>query len=180
MAQTSPFLCPCACSHICDILLSVQILIPLNVSAINWERSAFFVVCSAVFLVFFFLNVLQNVNCCLKEIEIFFVLWITVIQYEIIAWVTCLVKTEVHVLGKCYFVFLYVVLFKLNFLTAGLRWLVAWFFFIYIWLKTCFSSIPSYSSLFFNISKQVILNEIVYSTMNNIFSTSIHPHIHLS
>lgn len=51
-----------------------------------------------------------------------------VIQYETIAWVTCLIKTEVHVLGKCYFVFLHVVLFKLNFLTAGLRWLVACFF----------------------------------------------------
>lgn len=131
MAQTSPFLCPCACSHICDILLSVQILIPLNVSAINWERSAFFVVCSAVFLgLFFFFKCVAKCKLLLKRNRDFFcIVNNCVIQYEIIAWVTCLVKTEVHVLGKCYFVFLYVVLFKLNFLTAGLRWLVAWVFF---------------------------------------------------
>lgn len=79
---------------------------------------------------FFFFKCVAKCKLLLKRNRDFFcIVNNCVIQYEIIAWVTCLVKTEVHVLGKCYFVFLYVVLFKLNFLTAGLRWLVAWFFF---------------------------------------------------
>lgn len=96
--------------------------------AINWERSAFYVVCSAVFLFSFKKKYVAKCELLLKRNRYICIVNNCVIQYETIAWVTCLIKTEVHVLGKCYFVFLHVVLFKLNFLTAGLRWLVACFF----------------------------------------------------